>query len=265
MIKLVLTDIDGTLMNSHGEVSERNLTAIKNLKNRGFLFGVASGRNHQDLERNFPPELSAALDVVVGENGYRVKDYSDGEELLGTAVDPHRVRAIMDHFKDFDVSLIALDGQEVLAAENTKLLDAYIAATHSRWQYKHLSNAAFASHALSKLTYFVSDEDVPAFSDMTKKLSVKNILGVQTAYNCFEFQDVSTTKANGIRLYINKHHISQKEVCAMGDGENDLEMIEYAGLGIAMKNASYKLKVAADRISQYTCDEDGVAHILESL
>lgn len=265
MIKLVLTDIDGTLMNSRGEVSVRNLTAITDLKKRGFLFGVASGRNHQDLEANFPPELSAALDVVVGENGYRVKDYSDGEELLGTPVEPTRVQAIMAHFRDFKVSLIALDGRNLLAAENTELLDAYIAATHSRWQYQHLSNAAFASHALSKLTYFVSDEDVDAFRKRTKALAVKDILGVQTAYNCFEFQDVSTTKANGIRHYIDKHHIKREEVCAMGDGENDLEMIEYAGLGIAMKNAAPKLQAAADRISEYTCDEDGVAHILEFL
>lgn len=265
MIKLVLTDIDGTLMNSHGEVSARNLAAIKNLKQRGFLFGVASGRNHQDLEAHFPPALTAALDVVVGENGYRVKDYSDGEELLGTPVDPSRVQAIMDHFKDFKVSVIALDGQDLMAAEDTKLLDAYIAATHSSWRYQHLSDAAFASHTLSKLTYFVSDEDVPAFSEMTRKLAVKDILGVQTGYNCFEFQDISTTKANGIRHYIDKHHIKREEVCAMGDGENDLEMIEYVGLGIAMKNAHPKLKGVADRVSEFSCDEDGVAHILESL
>lgn len=265
MIKLVLTDIDGTLMNSQGEVSERNLTAIKNLKERGFLFGVASGRNHQDLESNFPPELAAALDVVVGENGYRVKDYSDGEELLGTPVDSARVAAIMDYFKKFHVSLIALDAKSVLAAGNTDLLDAYIAATHSSWQYEHLSNAAFSRHSLSKLTYFVRDADVPAFSEMTKQLSVKNILGVQTAYNCFEFQDVTTTKANGIAHYIAKHHIKKEEVCAMGDGENDLEMIEYVGLGIAMQNAHPKLKAAADQVCKYTCDEDGVAHILDSL
>lgn len=265
MIKLVLTDIDGTLMNSHGEVSEKNVEAITRLKERGFLFGVASGRNHKDLEKNFPEPLSAALDVVVGENGYRVMDYSDHTQLLGKKINQPRVKEIMDFFKDIESTVFAIDEKGIYTASYTKLMDEFIEVTHSPWQYTRLSDEEFAQMPMSKMTYFVYDQDVPAFRKRMQQLPYQDILGVQTGYNCFEFQDISTTKAHGIELYIQKHHIRKEEVCAMGDGENDLAMIQYVGLGIAMKNGNPKLKAAADRVSDYTCDEDGVAHILDHL
>lgn len=264
-MKLVLTDIDGTLMRSDSHVSRRNLDAIKSIKEKGYMFGVASGRNDVDLKNNFPDELYDALDVVVGENGYRVKDFTDDSLILGTLLPQERIKQTMDFFKGIDNSLISIDEYGVNCASEHRVLDEVNEQYGALPNYKLYSDEDFVKIPTSKLTLFVRVEDVPQVLERLENWSYEDVIWMQTLYNCLEFQHKTTTKANGIKKFIEKHHMEREDVIVFGDGENDVEMVDYAGCGIAMKNACDKVKAVADVILDYTNDEDGVGRYLETL
>jgi Cof subfamily protein (haloacid dehalogenase superfamily) len=264
-MKLILTDIDGTLMGSSRHVSRRNLDAIKKIKEQGYMFGVASGRNDTDLKRNFPAELFDDLDVVVGENGYRVKDFTDDSVILGTLLKQERVKETMDFFKGIDYSLIYIDEHGVGCASQHQILDEVNKQFNALPNYKLLTDEEFVKVPTSKLTLFVRTKDVPEVLERLKNWPYKDVIWMQTLYNCLEFQDQTTTKANGIKKFIEKHQIRREDVIVFGDGENDVEMVDYAGCGIAMKNACDKVKAVADIVLDYTNNEDGVARYLETL
>jgi len=72
-------------------------------------------------------------------------------------------------------------------------------------------------------------------------------------------------KANSIKVLRNRTHTKREEIIAIGDGYNDLSMIKYAGLGVAMGNAQPPIKAQADLVLPHTNDEDGVAHFVQSI
>ena len=79
-----------------------------------------------------------------------------------------------------------------------------------------------------------------------------------------EIQDVSVNKGQSLGLVAEKLGLSMDQVAALGDGDNDVEMLEAAGLGVAMANSSPRLTMCADRFA-LSCDQDGVGHFLEEI
>ena len=77
-----------------------------------------------------------------------------------------------------------------------------------------------------------------------------------------EFLDKTVNKGTGVKLLAEKLNIRQDEIICIGDAENDIHMIEFAGLGVAMGNAFDNVKRAADFITK-TNEEDGVAHVID--
>lgn len=261
-IKLIALDLDGTLLTSQKTISEKNKAALQAARDKGVHVVLTTGRPLQAIE-GFLAELA-----LLGEDEYSIT-FNGGlvQENTGRVLDKigftiNEVRAIRQVTNQLDLPLDILHGGDVYS----------LPAAHD-------SLYLTANPLLNKIE--VSDADLPQDFVYNKAVSAvaADFLDQQIAkipaelydqFEIFKSRDIllewspkGVHKANGLAKLIAHLGIDQSEVMACGDEENDLSMVEWAGLGVAMQNASQHLKDVADVVLPVTNDEDGIAWAIE--
>lgn len=241
--KVVFMDIDGTLM-SCGQVSQRVIDAIQAARARGHLFFICTGRS----QGNLPPVLRDAryLDgYVMGCGMHCVM----GEEIIHRERMPYEVAmAVAKYFLE--------RRRECLYEGENRLL-----GIHS--SYPNFESFDDLDRFAAELTY----------SPMTK-LTVTGPYRAEDAeflaqwfdvYDMDTYSDVVTkgvTKATGMQQVLDHLGLARENCLGVGDSANDLPMIRFAGLGVAMGNAPENVKAQADAVTE-SCQNDGVAVMIE--
>lgn len=257
-IKMVVTDMDGTLLNSAHEVSGRFFENFRKLKERDILFVAASGRQYQSILDKLAPIKQDIL--VIAENGGVAMQ--NGTELVSTPLDSkakNRVLEILDSIENI---------YPVLCGKNS----AYIQGTSQKFEeklqeyyseYTVLDNMkAFDGEILKIAIYhFESSEKFiyPSLRHLEGDLQIK-VSGEH-------WVDVSSPNANkgyALQKIQQLHGISPAETMVFGDYNNDLEMLALADYSFAMENAHPNVKKAA-KYSTSSNDDFGVERVLEQL
>ncbi len=281
MIKLLALDLDGTLLNSRGEISEQNITAIQQAESKGVLVTIATGRRFRDA---LPVAEQLKLNApVICHNGALLK-YADSLENVSVSIlDRETVREVLRVGKAFGGNaLLSCDpvGKGVLLydsiSEENIPLQKYVA-----WSKRlHGAEAVEAVNQVENLESIV-DEIATVHISYSGKLApmweLERILRdelkesamiLTTVYSKLDFTliDVLPPDASkGIAVeklaLINK--ITAENVMAMGDNFNDLEMLEYAGTPVVMGNALPELLERKQFHRTLSNDENGVALAIE--
>ncbi|XP_021275493.1 uncharacterized protein LOC110410212 isoform X3 [Herrania umbratica] len=224
--KYIFCDMDGTLLNSKSQVSLTNARALKEASSRGVKIVVATGKAR--------PSAISVLQMVdlAGKDGI-LSEHSPGVFLQGLLVYGIKGREIFRRNLDPNVCREA----EIMPS------------------VEHLVAAA----DIQKLIFFDTPEGIstnlrPYWSEATRdRASV-----VQAVPDMLEIVPLGTSKGSGVKMLLDHLGVNAKEIMAIGDGENDVEMLELASLGIALCNGTEKTKSVADVIGPSN-DEDGVA------
>ena len=281
MIKLLALDLDGTLLNSRGEIPEKNLEAIQLAEEKGVLVTIATGRRFRDaLPVAYQLNLNAP---VICHNGALLK-YADTLETVAVSlIAKETVQEILRVGKAFGGNaLLSADpiGKGVLLydtiSEENVPLQKYIA-----WSKRlHGAEAEEAVHHVASLEN-VSDEydtvhvsfsgKCGAMSDLQTVLQMElggtvNIL--TTVYPALDFTLIDilppdASKGIGVGKLASINNLTAENVMVMGDNFNDLEMLEYAGTAVVMGNASPELLERAEFYTTLSNDENGVALAIE--
>lgn len=257
-IKLIALDLDGTLLTSDKQISEANKKALQAARELGVYVVLTTGRPLQAIG-TFLEELD-----LLGENQYSITfngglvQENTGRILDKTGFTIEDVRAIRRVTNDLDLPLDVLYGGDVYS----------LPAVHE-------SLYLTANPLLNKIP--VTDEELPEDFVYNKAVSAVDatFLDVQIPkipaelyqrFEIFKSRDIllewspkGVHKANGLAKLIGHLGINQSEVMACGDEGNDLSMIEWAGMGVAMANATEEIKSAANVVLPRTNDEDGIA------
>lgn len=250
MIKAAFFDVDGTLLSHKTKsVPESARRAVKQLRAAGILCILATGRQMQEMEKL--PIADMEFDGYITLNGQLVLD---GEKniLFGT---PLTGRA-----KEYLVRAFAEKTFPALLVEEEKV---YLNFEDRRVR---VLQAAISSPVPPLGSYSGRDiYQVCAYLDPEDEHLVEEIAGdcVMTRW-AFGGMDIIARgggKVTGIRRYLDRLGIRPEETIAFGDGENDIEMLRFAGIGIAMGNAWDSAKAAADYVTA-EIDDDGVAKAL---
>jgi Cof subfamily protein (haloacid dehalogenase superfamily) len=109
----------------------------------------------------------------------------------------------------------------------------------------------------------VDDPDKLVQVEQHMKAKFPNLSIYRSEPYFLEIVPLGVDKAFSLDLLLKKHHLTAQNLLACGDGFNDLSMIQYAGMGVAMQNAQQVVKDAANYVSPYTNDQDAVAHAIE--
>lgn len=271
-IKAILLDIDGTLTNSKKEITPETLTALKNAQDRGVRLVLASGRPAKGLS-NYGDLLNMWMHhgLFVCYNGARVIDCESKEVLVDVTIKPELVTAVLEHMKKFDVIPIVTYGEYMVVEDVYHCMVKNGDQEFNVVQYESRMNnyRLMECEDLAKFTNFpvnkiltAGDSDYLQAHWQEMREPFKDTLSCMFTSNFYyEYTSLGINKGAALREAMAKLGIKPEECIAFGDAENDIPMLEYAGIGVAMGNAQDGVKAIADEIT-LSNEEDGIAHSL---
>ena len=255
---MVVTDMDGTLLNSNHEVSDQFFELFKELKSKGILFVAASGRQYNSIV----DKLHTIKDdiIVIAENGgFAMKQ---DIEILATPLSK-------DHITDILKTLSEIPNIHAVLCGKYK---AYITGKSDKFteklkeyytEFEILERLEDFDFEVIKIAiyHFESSEDFiyPFVKHFENQLKVK-----VSGENWLDISNSNAHKGYALAKVMKAYNIKSDEVMVFGDYNNDLEMLALSDYGFAMENAHPNVKNAAS-YSTLSNDENGVEHILELL
>ena len=268
-IRIIALDLDGTLLNSNKELSQRNYDALAAAAAKGIQIVPTTGRFYDAMPQVIRdlPFVNYAITI----NGAQVRNVHTGEVLYRAEIPWQQAVEIM---KFMDTLLVVYDCFMDDAAWMTASLKSRINDVtddpHYRKMLRDLRKdvpelKAFVTergHDVQKSQFFTMDADLRA--RMLRDLPAM-FPGVITSAALAHNVEINQTRANkGAALLALAQHLGcgAENIMSFGDGLNDLSMIEAAGLGVAMDNAFDEVKACAAYITD-DCDHDGVATAIE--
>lgn len=276
-VKLAASDLDGTLI-AHGingctgNLSERTIKSLQALENKGVTILMASGRP----PRTMLPVVSQAnlkRPLVVSCNGATVLDYKTQDVIRKYSIDPSAVRDVIRevkaHFGPQDI-LIGGESGKNFRCEEGYARKRHEAVGHCYERVDDLDQLANEKDTIEKLMLLHREWPADKLFDYLQK----NVLTdpkwdalIHYTFSSKTLVEVSAPgvcKARAVKDICKSNNVDAKEVIAFGDMPNDVEMLEFAGTGVAVANAHEKVKEIADIVTLANY-EDGVAIILDQV
>ena len=263
--KIISLDIDGTLTNSEKKITEMTRKKLFEFQENGGKVILASGRPtmgikpYADILR-----LSEYGGYILAFNGGSLIDCKSGKILFEKTLPPHVIPEIYDIIKDYPVGINTYEGECIIAGRQINQYTE-LEARINGMKIKFVED--FVGYVDFPVNKCLLQGDPEVILQLEKLLSekYKGQLGIFKSEAFFlEIVPQGIDKAESIDRLLNMLNISTEECIACGDGFNDISMIRYAGLGVAMSNAKEPVKEAADYIT-LSNDEDGIAHLLMKL
>ncbi|KXZ39296.1 hypothetical protein SAMN05661008_00985 [Alkalithermobacter thermoalcaliphilus JW-YL-7 = DSM 7308] len=267
--KLIVTDMDGTLLNSKQTVSQRNKDALKKAQDMGIKVGIATGRIYTSAK--YYAKLLGIQTPIIACNGAIIRDEVTGEEIYKNVLDKENSFEIINLCERYGVYYHFYDDKSFYC----KRL-GYSSLYYEKWNKtqpeenrvdirvikdgKEIINAN-----VDPLKFLIIDEDINKLNDLMEELRQIPTLEVSKSWkNNIEVMNKGVCKGLALKRLSQYLDIKREEIIALGDNYNDLSMIEYAGMGVAMGNGEQIVKENSNYITKSN-DEDGVAYALENL
>ena len=272
-IKLVALDLDGTLFANSSRISERNLTAIRSITDKGIHVVISTGRPFEGIP--FDQIKGTGINYAITANGSGIYEISTGKCLYENAMDEELVTPILNFLLTRDIHMDAFIGGKgytpVQCVETAQKLTVpssiknYIITTRTRLdnilQFIHENQLKVQKMTLN---FYPAADGTLIDRETVRKFLVSNpsITTVCGGYNNLEFTRADANKGVGLRKLAEILGVNPDATMAIGDTENDLAIIEAAGIGVAMGNATDAVKARADYVTT-TNTKDGVAAAIE--
>ena len=258
-VKLVVTDMDGTLLNDQGKVSPRFFELFKDLQKHNIQFVAASGRQYFSIIDKL--DLIKDEITVVAENGGITVQKT---EVLDTCtVDAEVVHDLIRQMREIEDAHIVLCGKEQAYVESDhepfiEIFQEYYTKFKRVPDLTEISNDHFFKIAV--YSFGGSEETTyPIAQKLEDQVKVK-----VSGENWLDISHLDTDKGRALKILQNSLNITKAETMAFGDYNNDLEMIGLADYSFAMQNAHPNVTKAA-KYQTKSNNENGVEHILEQL
>jgi Cof subfamily protein (haloacid dehalogenase superfamily) len=256
--KLMAVDIDGTLLNDKGEITTATIDAIKKGVEEGLVFTIASGRPIQGIE--YLNNL-LNLDVpLITYNGAKIIMSKSKEVIFEQKLGYEYAIKILELGEKNNVTMMVWKDDKLYVNKLNERVEKYTKITAVQPILMEDSNETIKT-GVTKILWYDDVEKIGKYIEQ-----IKDLLGDKINYHTsqpyfLEFNDKNASKALAMEKMGEHYGIKQSEMIAIGDGFNDLSMIEYAGLGVAMENAPEAIKSKADYIT-LSNNEDGIANVI---
>lgn len=265
MIKLIAIDVDGTLLNSKHELSESNKEWIQIAAQKGAILALASGRPISGLLDVFKQlEIDPSNHYLIGFNGAVVAKASDNSVIFERTIDLNLAKSILEHVSQFPLTTI-LSRHKNLIVEDSNGYNVHGEANMNNMNLVVVENLIdYIDYQPNKILLSGEPTLIDQFREEIQRPFIGLVDFVKSAPFYFEIIVKDTNKGTSLDYLAQTLNIKQSEVMAIGDNYNDLSMIEYAGLGVAMGQSDDYIKSRAQFIS-LSNEEDGVAYAIRNI
>lgn len=267
--KLVICDIDSTLVVKHESLTPSAKTVIDTLRKEGVYFGIASGRPLYQIRNSMQSWGYDDFDIIIGLNGSALWDSLNQQEYNYFIMKKEWIKETIDLMKPFKTNPSIYRGEKQLFYKEDELMEMYARKTGLKVE-KAKNIEDFYSEDTAKIMFRVEEEDMADIEQYLADHPSENFTGFKTQPTLIEFCDKRINKGYALEKFCAMHQIDLADVIAFGDTTNDNEMLIKAGTGVCMKNGSEDTKAIADIITEKECDDDGWAdfmnhHIMNQL
>jgi len=262
--KILVLDIDGTLTNSEKEISPETKKVIIDIQERGHVVMLASGRPTPGMMKYAKElELEKYGSYLLSFNGARIINCRTGEIVFQKVLPAQVIPGLYKFAKEHDLGLITYFGDYIILGTRS---DEYVEI-----------ESKINGIPVRKVNDFVNfvDFDVnkcimtapPEKAEKCMKLlqeKYKDTLSIYRSEPYFiEIMPQNIDKATSLDRMLETIGLKREDAICCGDGYNDISMISYAGVGVAMQNARDEVKAVADYVTEKTNDEDGLVEVVE--
>ena len=268
MIKLIATDMDGTLLDQRGQLDLPRLEKILDkLDQRGVRFVIATG-NEVHRMRQLLDHLSKRVVLVVA-NGARI--FENDQLLQAQTWDDAMVDRALGHFKGRECQdqfvVTAMNGGFVKKGTVFTELDKFmtpemIEKLYQRMQFVDEFDSKLFGGVL-KMSMVVGEERSDSVLQEINDLFDGRVRAVSSGYGCIDILQNGIHKAWGLEELLKRWNLKPEQIMAFGDSENDIEMLELAGISYAMENAEESVKEVATKVAPAN-SQAGVYQVLEN-
>ncbi|UNC90785.1 Cof-type HAD-IIB family hydrolase [Candidatus Contubernalis alkaliaceticus] len=257
--KLLALDLDDTLLNEEFVISEKNKKAIHEAIRKGVTVTLATGRMFRST---LPYAQQLELDVpLITYHGALVKTARTQEQIFHCPVPLQAALEIIDLLEENGNHLNLYLNDELFVREDNEMIRLYVSIADV--DYQSVGNLReFLKVEPTKMTMISSEEDtIKSYWNLFSQ-KYKNQLKVVPSKPYFlEITNARATKGQALKALADSLGVKREEVIAIGDSYNDIDMLEYAGLGVAVENAREDVKKAADYITASNIN-DGVTQVI---
>ena len=267
-IKIVATDMDGTLLDPRGQLDLPRLEKILDkLDQRGVRFIIATG-NEVHRMRQLLGHLAERVVLVVA-NGARI--FENNELLQAQTWDDAMVDRALAHFKGRECQdqfvVTAMNGGFVKKGTVFTELDKFMTPEMIEKLYQRMNFVdEFDSNLFGgvlKMSMVVGEERSDSVLQEINDLFDGHVRAVSSGYGCIDILQDGIHKAWGLVELLKRWNLKPEQIMAFGDSENDIEMLELAGISYAMENAEEAVKEIATKVAPAN-SQAGVYQVLEN-
>lgn len=264
MYRLVAVDMDGTLLKPDRSISDRTKTTIKKAAEMGVKIVLTTGRPIAGVKNYLEElELIGHEQYVIGLNGAVICKTSDYSVVSSSETITGRdLKYIYNKVKDLNTYVHAFTSHEDLVNEESRFSEDEEKRLNLKVRVVDFLKDVSDDDVILKA---VLEEDKHVLDRITSEVPeelFQEYCVIRSVDCMLEFMKKGCDKSVGLKKLAEHLEIRREEIISIGDAENDKEMIEYAGLGVAMGNARDDVKEMADFVTKSN-EEDGVAYVIE--
>lgn len=260
-IKLLALDLDGTLLDQNQRISQKNIEAINKAKEKGINIVIATGRTNLGAE-NYFAQLGLQ-EFLISYNGALIQNMKENKILKHIPLPMDQTLRILDFVDKNNLYVNLYLNNTVYANKAGEELEYYKKIMDIEPVVIEGSIDDFLNKPSTKL--LIIEKDLTEVEHILSNLknSYANRLNItKSIEDCIDVMSKNVSKGNALSDLTRKLGIEPSEVAAVGDGDNDIDMIKFAGKSAAVANAENAIKENADYITASN-DDDGVAEFIE--
>ena len=267
MIKLIAIDMDGTLLNSKKELLDETKQYFKNFhnKNTETLLVLCTGRPETGI-RPYLKDLGYLEEnhYIISQNGANIYESQTGKRLMDAFVDSAAIQKWIELGKKHGISVMGagVDYYYSFDEDPTEWMEFDVKLVSGK--LKRIPTKESLNTDFYKILLMGDEEQLNEFETFIPQEWRDEFYVVRSQKYLVEVLTKGVNKAFGLEKLSQKLNIQPSEIAAVGDAANDIEMLEYAGLAIAMGNASEEVKSIADIVTD-TNENNGVIKAIDNL
>lgn len=268
--KLICLDVDGTLLNDQKQVSYGNKSAIKKATELGIKVTICTGRLF--IAAQVFADMAGIKIPLITANGAFVREQETDNVIFKAILGKDNCHNVVKAIKRNHITPNFNTTDTVLTDKISYSSETYLKMNKILPKDKQIKieiitdwDLAIEKYGDDILKCILIDNDIEKILKVKEELINLNSMEIQSSlWDNVEIMNKGINKGNAVKMLAEYYGIERSEIICIGDNENDISMIEYAGMGIAMGNAEESVKKIADLVTE-TNNNDGVGRAIESI
>lgn len=263
LYQLAASDLDGTILGPHKDISAANAAAVRRLRDAGARIVLASGRRHQNSIRFY---RQLGLDgPLISCAGASVRDPDTDRTLHEVCVSPGLADELVTEGERAGYTVVYYHRDHLYVTTTNHWTDLYESRVGERAERFPGSLRDLHGDAALKIVWYGEPAVLQGIRAEVEKRYTGRLNIVATDPENLEFTAPDADKARALAAVCRYYAVAQEAVVAFGDGENDAPMLRWAGLGVAMDGGNSHAKDAADLVSPEGAPEESFARGVEAV